>query len=202
MIISHRKKFAFFANPKTGSKAVGLTLRLSGIFDQDDIMSAQPFPATRTARIELPEYNLNGHKTYLVDHMNPAEAIEAGFITLEQLREYNCYAFLREPEERFYAAEVCMQINRHGQIAALEDLGELTAPPQHTYFFVDGEQVVTPLDFGHLEMEMKFVLSELGATQTEIPQVRKIVRANMVYDVLYEPSEHMEDILFYKNMIQ
>ena len=94
MIISHRKKFAFFANQKTGSKAVGLVLRLSGIFDENDIMIAQPFPATRTAKIELPEYNLNEHKTHIVNHFRPEDAIEAGFITLEQLREYDCYAFL------------------------------------------------------------------------------------------------------------
>ena len=78
MIISHRKKFAFFASPKTGSKAVGLMLRLSGAFDEHDIMSAQPFLGTRTAKFELPERNLDEFKTHLVDHMRPSEAIGTG----------------------------------------------------------------------------------------------------------------------------
>ena len=86
MIISHRKKFAFFANQKTGSKAVGLILRLSGIFDENDIMIAQPFPATRTAAIELPAYNIGDRRSSGVNHMTPSRAIEAGYITLEQLR--------------------------------------------------------------------------------------------------------------------
>ena len=86
MIISHRKKFAFFASQKTGSKAVGLVLRLSGIFDENDIMIAQPFPATRTAIIELPAYNLGEYKSHIVNHMTPERAINAGFITLDQLR--------------------------------------------------------------------------------------------------------------------
>ena len=75
MIISHRKKFVFFANQKTGSKAVGLILRLSGIFDEDDIMIAQPFPATRTAIIELPAYNIGEYQSYMVNHMTPTRAI-------------------------------------------------------------------------------------------------------------------------------
>jgi hypothetical protein len=202
MIISHSKKFAFFANPKTGSKAVGLTLRLSGIFDKNDIMSAQPFPATRTARIELPEYNLNGHKTYLVDHMNPAEAIEAGYITLEQLRDYNCYAFLRDPEERFFAAEVCMQVSRHGNIAMPDRKGK-AAPAQYTYFFVGDALIINPLNFGNFEQEVRFILAQLGADeQIDAPQVSKIIRPHMIYDVEYDPAQHTKDIALYKNMMQ
>ena len=100
MIISHRKKFAFFCNQRTGSKAVGIFLRLSGIFDENDILIAQPFPATRTARIEIPAYNIGNYTSDEVNHMTPQAAIDAGFITLEQLREYDCYAFLRNPRDR------------------------------------------------------------------------------------------------------
>jgi len=79
MIVSHRKKFAFFANQKTGSKAVGLMLRLSGVFDKDDILAAQPFPATRTASIELPAYNIGDYNNMgKVTHMTPQDAIDEG----------------------------------------------------------------------------------------------------------------------------
>jgi len=201
MIISHRKKFAFFANQKTGSKAVGLVLRLSGIFDENDIMIAQPFPATRTARINLPEYNLNEHKTHLVNHFRPKDAIEAGFITLEQLREYDCYAFLREPEQRFLASRASMMMNRQGKIAMPGYRAGGVAPPQHTFFFVGDEQVVTPLDFGNYEQEIRMLLEKLGANkQMDVPEINKIFGAHMVHEIKYDPIQHMEDILLYRQM--
>ena len=201
MIISHRKKFAFFANQKTGSKAVGLVLRLSGIFDENDIMIAQPFPATRTAKIELPEYNLNEHKTHIVNHFRPEDAIKAGFITLEQLREYDCYAFLREPRERFLASRAPMMLSRKGNIAAPGYRVAGVAPPQHTFFFVDDEQVVTPLDFGNYEQEIRMLLKQLnGNEQMDVPQVSRTFKAHMVHDITYDPRQHTEDIQLYRQM--
>ena len=203
MIISHRKKFVFFANQKTGSKAVGLILRLSGIFDENDIMIAQPFPSTRTANIVLPEYNLGEHQTHLVNHMTPTTAMEAGFITLEQLREYDCYAFLREPEERYLASRACMQMNRHGNVAMPGRKVSGVAPPQFEFFFVEDEQVVTPLDFGNYEQEIRMMLDKLGAyDQMDVPQVTNIFGAHMVHDIKYDPLQHKRDIILYKQMIQ
>ena len=201
MIISHRKKFAFFANQKTGSKAVGLVLRLSGIFDENDIMIAQPFPATRTAKIELPEYNLNEHKTHLVNHFRPEDAIEAGFITLEQLREYDCYAFLREPEDRYLASRSSMQMSRNGNIAMPGRRVAGVAPAQFTFFFVGDEQVVTALDFDNYEQEIRMMLEKLGANeQMDVPLIQKIFRAHMVHEIKYDPRQHTEDIALYREM--
>jgi hypothetical protein len=200
MIISHRKKFAFFASQKTGSKAVGIALRLSGIFDENDIMIAQPFLATRTAKINLPEYNLGDHQTHLVNHFRPSDAIEAGFITLEQLREYDCYAFLRDPKERWLASRMAMQVNRYGMIATpTRKRVSGVAPPQHTFFFVDGEQVVSPLDFDNYEQELRAMLKRLGGYEhIDVPQIKEVFPGNLVNDVVYKPYQHTKDIKFYE----
>jgi len=206
MIISHRKKFAFFANQKTGSKAVGIALRMAGVFDENDILTMQPFLSTRTANIELPAYNLNGHKTYLVDHMCPQQAIDAGFITLEQLREYDCYAYLRKPEERYLAARVCIQINRHGVVAKPRTPnnsrkrfnGNMSGecPPQHTFFYVGDEQVVTPLDFDDYEGGLRLMIDKLGGiNHMNLPAVTRSNKARFVAgrEEKYDPKQHIKD---------
>jgi len=204
MIISHRKKFAFFANQKTGSKAVGLMLRLSGIFDKNDIMVAQPFPATRTAEISLPEYNLGEYSSLAVTHMTPTDAIEAGFITLEQLREYDCHAFLRDAEERFIAVRANLQMNRYGKMLPMNRPTPFAPPPQYKFFFVGDERVVTPLDFNDYENEIRMLLDKLGGyTQTDVAQVTQLHKTKMpVTPVHFDPKDHIRDIVLCREMIK
>lgn len=201
MIISHRLKFAFFASQKTGSKAVGLMLRLSGIFDENDIMIAQPFPATRTAAIELPSHNLGDHSTAAANHMTPQRAIDAGFITLEQLREYDCYAFLRDPEQRYLASRASMQMDRNGNIAMPGRRKSGVAPPQFEFFYVGDELVVAPLDFDHYEDEVRNLIRKLGGTEhMDVPQVIKQYSPHLVQKVHYDPRQHTKDISLYRKM--
>ena len=201
MIISHRKKFAFFANQKTGSKAAGLMLRLSGIFDENDIMTLQPFPATRTVRIDLPEYNLNGHDSRKVDHFTPSDAIEAGFITLEQLKEYDCYAFLRDPGKRFLSVRAAMQMNRNGRFATSQKPCGWLAPPQHDFFYVGDERVVTPLDFDKYEDEIRMLIEKLGGYHHK--DVAQITLAQRIIKMPFTPVEfdsrhHIKDIALHR----
>lgn len=201
MIISHSKKFAFFANPKTGSKAVGFTLRLSNAFDDDVITSMNPMIGTRTAKIEMPARNLAGHESHLVDHMLPSEAIEAGFITLEQLREYNCYAFLRNPEDRYLAIRIVEQVNRHGKIAPIGYKPKHPPPPQHKYFYVGDEQVVTALDFDEYGDGIRTMIAALGGTNhLDVPEIINTSRPKFVHNVTYNPQQHLEDEKLYRIM--
>lgn len=203
MIISHRLKFAFFASQKTGSKAVGLFLRLSGIFDENDIMIMQPFPATRSVSIELPAYNLGDHSTYKVNHMTPSDAIEAGFITLEQLREYDCYAFLRKPKDRYLASRASMMMGRNGNIAMPGNRVAGVPPPQYEFFYVGDEQVVTPLDFDKYEDELRMLLKKLGGYEhMDIPRIGKYWGVQLAKELKYDPQQHTKDEILYKRMIR
>lgn len=201
MIISHRLKFAFFCNERTGSKAAGIVLRFTGTFDENDILIAQPFPATRTARIEIPAYNLGEYSTGEVTHMTPQRAIDAGFITLEQLREYDCYAFLRKPEDRFMAIRASMQVNRNGVFAKPGKVIAGVGTPQHEFFFVGDEQVVTTLDFDNYGNELKRMVEKLGGySHMDIPEVVKEPRPYMPRPVEYDPKTHIQEELLYRKM--
>lgn len=198
MIISHRKKFAFFANPKTGSKAAGIMLRMAGVFDENDILIRQPFVGTRTADLCLPAYNAKD----IPDHLTPAEAIERGLITLEQMREYNCFAFLREPEERYNASRIAMVMNRHGQISNGRPL-EKPHLPQYMYFVVDDEEVITALDFDDYKAGIKHMYDILDAKYTHMDLVDIGYKRNWPNDrYKYNPLDHQPDIQLYKRMIQ
>jgi len=179
-------------------------LRLSGIFDKNDIMMAQPFPATRTADINLPAYNLGKYSTYQVNHMTPVKAIDAGFITLEQLREYDCYAFLREPEERFKAVRAAMQMDRNGMLPTPNRRAGSDAPPQYEFFYVGDEQVVTPLNFNNYEQEIRMLLDKLGGNkQMDVAQITATFRAHMpTRQVKFDPQHHRRDISLYNRMIE
>jgi len=197
MIISHRKKFAFFANPKTGSKAAGIMLRMAGVFDENDLLIKQRFAGTRTADICLPAHNLEE----VPDHLTPAGAIEEGYITLEQLREYNCFAFLRDPETRYNASRLAMWMNRHGQISNGLPL-EKPHRAQFEYFLVDGEQVVTPLDFGNYNFGIQQMYDILGAKfkHMDLIEIQKY-RNFPLEKYKYNPLNHKTDIQLYKKMV-
>ena len=201
MIISHRLKFAFFCNQRTGSKAAGIVLRFADVFDENDILIAQPFPATRTARIELPAHNLGEYTSGKVNHMTPQEAMDAGFITLEQLREYDCYAFLRNPRDRFMAVRASMQVSRNGMFAKPGKRVAGEAKPQHTFFFVGDEQVVTPLDFDRYGDELKMLVEKLGGHKhMDLPYIVKEMEPYIPHPVEYNPKIHIQDEILYRKM--
>lgn len=198
MIISHRKKFAFFANPKTGSKAAGIMLRMAGVFDNDDLLIKQRFVGTRTADLALPTHNLEG----VPDHLTPEGAIEEGYITLEQLREYNCFAFLRDPEERYYASRIAMVMNRHGEVSNGQPL-EKPHRSQFEYFLVNGEQVVTSLDFGSYNDGIRHMYDILDAPfkHMDLVEIHR-VRNFRCDQYKYNPLDHQIDCQLYKNMVK
>jgi len=193
MIISHRRKFAFFANLKTGSKAIGALLRSCGDFNQSDICARQPYASTRTVEIYHP-----GHNVELIDarsdmsliHFTPTEAIENALITLEQLREYKCFALFRDPEARHYAI----------QLAALRhdphDPGDNFRHLQFRWFEVDGEQVVTALNFTDWDASVKTIMKAAGIENCPVPLMREKSLANTPGCREYKRSDYGPDLQF------
>lgn len=131
MILSHRLKFAFFRVPRTGSQSASRVLVDLGVFDH-----VHPFW-----------------------HVQPREVLAEGLMTMDQLREYRCYAFIRDPIERYlsgFRRRLTTEEMRH----------------QPDFFFVDKEQVVEPLDFSNYESELRRMLSEIGVDYDgRIPQL-------------------------------
>ncbi len=199
MIISHSKKFVFFRVAKTGSTTAEVMLRLSGAFDPAaDIL-------TGTREWELPSCNINedhvdGRDPINFAHLTPTHAVELGILTPEQLREYNCYGYLRKPTSRFISAYMHMQRGDRGRWTKhglqpkqywerrIKDCmphmgGEIIGRSQVDWFFHEGEQVVTPLDFHEYQNELRMIIESVdGYCPQEIPKLNNARYRDAVYN--------------------
>lgn len=208
MIISHAKKFAFFRVPKCGSTTSEFMLRLSDAFDDNvDIMTQcfggfkmKNIPAALFARIKKREQFIRGGNLQMFDgprrpenmpkqgdvaglsvaHMTPSDAIDHGIITIEQLREYDCYAFIRDPHDRYVSAFIfgggplaIPEIMLKSALRPGFSMG-LVEKPQWNWFYVDGEQVVEPLDFSNYTEELKHLIVGIGGYPfAQIPRINE-----------------------------
>ncbi len=194
MIISHRNKFAFFAVSKTGSKCAGTILRMSGAFDHTDICGPVPFAATRSVKIAFPAYNFDVDETLWAAHLHatPEIAISKGYITMEQLREYNCFAFFRDVEDRHYAVQLAKRKR--------DSTGGLTLPMhmQHSYFDVRGERPVTPLDFRDFRGSLKTLLKAAGGHQFDgcLPHMTRVDRRDKYGLYEFKRGDYGPDIQY------
>ena len=196
MIISHKDKFAFFRVPKTGSSTAAVCLRMCGVFD--DTLIASGTHITELPPLNMPEFVYEKiaeaqrggiklkHQAWITgQHWTPMQAINMGFMTMEQMREYNVYAFLREPKNRAISSfnfhngqggdPAYMRVN----VKAHQFWG-IAGVSQCNYFKVDGEQVVEPLDFGDYDNELRRVIDSMGGHSfTEIPKVNRTMKAGL-----------------------
>lgn len=190
MIISHSKKCVFFRVTKTGSTTAEVLLRLSGAFDlAEDIFCS-------TDEWELPALNLPEIDHDVCDigwrHATPGRLIEWGVMTLEQLREYDCYAFLRPVESRFISGYLHSMrggvwgrrgkagfmpkqfMDRWRARQAQFNPQDLLGRAQVDWFFVNGEQIVTPLNFSNYQDELRGLLDQVGGYQyPELPRLNR-----------------------------
>ena len=216
MIISHRKKFAFFRVPRCGSTTSEFMLRISDAFDDDvDIMTnsyggikMKNIPPALFDRMVKSKKLLSGGNLKMFErqrqpedlpkegdvsglniaHMTPAEAIQENLITLEQLREYKCYAFLRNPYDRFVsgfmftAGPLALPEIMERKALRLEFSIGVIQKYQWKWFFVGDEQVVEPLDFSNYAEELKRIIVESGGYPfTQIPHLNLV--ANRLNDL-------------------
>lgn len=238
MIISHRLKFAFFRVPKTGSFTAETMIRLSNAFDKNDLLSPiSGMPNTIPRNLFVPFYKdrftnfmkgegAKDEKTFAkkasragtlsyLSHITPADAVRFHFITKQQLKEYKCFAFLREPYDRHLSAYAyrmgVMLIPEQYKKAVKEHQfsGEnLLFKPVTEYFFVDGEQVCEPLMFSDYANELRRCVAAVnGYNFAEIPRLNasKGRAAGYSEDAFYDDEvrailkeELAQDLAFYE----
>lgn len=179
MYLSKQHKLLFIAVPRTASNSVQKAILSSGITHSSDIV-----------------YKLKGSKDFdaINDyHMRPSALIEDGVLTLEELREYTAFAFVREPFQRWVSSIFLARYT--GVLDKSEDpitqmtrlIREKSTPtpffgsghkfrPTGTgfgpfnyrnFFFHNGEQVVTAYKWENAETVTNTILSDkLGITIT------------------------------------
>lgn len=176
MIISHRLKFACFRVPKTGSTTMMFMLRMSDVWDENDILTAVGmgrFPPvnTRDYARELREGGgpIIQQERGVFMHSTPEQAIEAGHITQEQLEEYHVFICCREPLARYMSAfrhrnrKIPDPVLFRDDIDNEVDYGLLTKPTVD-YAYSNGVLVADCLDFADYAVEVKRLLAAVGVT--------------------------------------
>lgn len=169
-------------------------LRLSGAFNSDDILTAVP-------SVGLPAFNAKSLETSLAarsdncsiakpfyhaaiaGHATPREAVACNLISAVELSSMNCYAFVRDPIERYLSAYLYTKgaaanvsaFRRH--VASGETLPAI-AIPQVDYFYVNGIQLVRPLSFKYFERLLRMLIESVGGViGNEIPTFKASVMA-------------------------
>lgn len=196
MIISHSKKFIFFRPTKTGSTTADVMLRMCGAFDLEQDIFAQ----TKEWEFDpLNEPDLDDVTPVGFAHATPQKLIDWGVMTLEQLREYDCYAFLRPVESRFVSGYLhCMRggiWGREGRAGYQPTQfmqqwrkrteaftpHDLLGRDQFHWFFVGDEQVVTPLNFKDYQAELRKLIDIVGGFQfPELPRINRAPQHNVI----------------------
>ncbi len=169
MIIDHEKEFCFFRIPKTGSTTAECVLRLTEAFGPDAIMS-------ETKILQFPAQNLDVDHP-LPQHITPKEAIDFGLITLEQLRRYKSFAFIRDPFDR----AVSSYCHKNGRFAFPDDFRKqveaftfwgILGVRQSDYLEMAGELVLIPLSFARFDANMHKLIALVGGHQfKQIPRL-------------------------------
>lgn len=199
MIISHSKKFIFFRVTKSGSTTAEVLLRLCGAFDLDEDLFCG------TNEWELPSVNVpdfpDVHGLRIGRHSTPQTLIDLGIMTLKQLREYDCYAYLRPVESRFVSAYLHSMRGgvwgRQGKAGyqptqfmeqwradqALFNPRSLLGRAQVDWYFVDGEQLVQPVDFMTYQASLRFLVDKVGGYQfPEIPRLNRALQHKVIHN--------------------
>lgn len=231
MILSHKHKFIYFRVPKSGSSTTQFMLRMASVWGEEDRMSGSVgggvFPqqnwysltaARAHPEITVPEVYQRGQ------HVTPKDLIDGGALTEDQLREYDCYGFMRDPYLRFVSGighqmkrafnpvsfnRICHKFLSGQGITEInrKQLSLLTIP-QYAYFEYKGEKVVNPLDFRDFETSVRFLLDRVGSIKfPAIPRMnaRQGWRDTFTYDDFWtEPTlqlfegDYARDIELYK----
>lgn len=176
MIISHKKRIAYFRVPKTGSTTVSLMLRMCGGIREDDIASSTPMGHFPSLNCIAPTAGKIDDDDAVGQHITPQQAFDKGLLTMDQLREFRCIVFLRDPYER-YISGIMHSAGRHVELkhihlamnntlpsadrGALKNKG-LLAIPQANYYYVNGEIIAEPFAFGDYVNSTKRLIRLFG----------------------------------------
>jgi hypothetical protein len=185
MFISKKHKFAYFAAPRVASNSVQNVLENSGFDDESNIIFNFDIESANGETLSDPDSkeakDLNNY------HTSPSSAIQNGYTTLEELRSFTTFGFVRDPIKRwvsrfFLAKHFGFWKGDPADILTLairHDLFEGNRPPLifhwplREYFYHNDELVVTPYKLDDIDTVLPEIVRSLGGTPPEvIPKIQ------------------------------
>jgi hypothetical protein len=162
MYISHEHKCAFFRVPKTGSTTMMFMLCLTEP-NETDVITPQ-----RLYGWDGQNIHADARINPTLHHMTPQDALENGYLTDEQIADYDLYCTLRDPFDRYISA-LC-HADKMMDYRKMDDYVSrvpewpraMLSRRQSEYFYVDGVQVATPLDFRKYKEETQRIVQRFG----------------------------------------
>lgn len=189
MYISKTHNFAYFAVPRVASNSVHHVLENSGISTTSDDtiynldwMLSNPIN-TSNLLVE------NSGEVVTLDnyHMSPTEAINRGFVTADELREYNSFAFVRDPLERWVSRfmlaksfglwegdniDTMILAIRHGLMHGISDDKLSFKWDYKNYFYHNDEMLVTPYRVESVDEILTNVVTDAGGFPVSTPAIQ------------------------------
>lgn len=179
MFISHKLKKALFRVPKTGSSTMAFVLRFANRTHPTDIateMMLGGFKGSNT--IDYRDMIRKGAGRTAVgklietrggmpQHLTPQGAIDNGYITQEQVEEYQVFVCCRDPYQR----RVSAFLHSHKRMPLIEDFRSdletsreygLLVRPTVDYAYCGGKMIADLLDFDDYVNETKRMLAAFG----------------------------------------
>lgn len=177
MYLSKQHKLLFIAVPRTASNSVQRAIMNSGITHSSDVVHALTGPM-----------NYEGIDAY---HMRPSTLIDEKVLTLEEIKEYKAFGFVRDPFERWvssiflarYTGTLDKSEDALTQMTRLIREGESPRPffnkrkpfrqsqfrpfNYKNFFFHNDEQIIDAYRWENVETVTNSILSDkLGTTIT------------------------------------
>lgn len=106
MIISHSRQVNFWKIPRTGSTTVEAMIRILGVLDyaQDITAEGSFFPGKSSNIPPTVPPSINGNPGPTRTHLTPTEAIQFGCLTQAQYDSYQNFVMVRDPVGRLLSA--------------------------------------------------------------------------------------------------
>lgn len=227
MYISRKYNIAYFAVPRVASNSVQQVL--STYLDDPDAIS---FDLSSLIDVPInPEALLdeNSEECRILNdyHMTPTEAIERGYITLEELQSFNSFVFLRDPLSRWVSRFLLAKYYqlwegdpidtmtlaiRHGLFEGRSDIQLKFKWNFSDYVYHNDIQVATAHRVEDIDTTLPSIISGLGITPPE--SIPRVIFGDPTPEDLKRPLEewlptdcvsslrayYSEDIAFYNSI--
>jgi hypothetical protein len=182
MIICHSRQVNFWKIPRTGSTTVEALIRILGVLDYSQDVTAEGtfFPGRSNNVPPTVPPSINGSPGPTRTHLTPTEAIQYGVLTQQQYDTYQNFCMVRNPVERLLSAhtlgfnDVLLRGRMNDFIADhVNGNMQFSVFKKQVEWLAEGN--ITALPFSDYETSVRTILAAFGVDPLpgEIPSITR-----------------------------